>query len=165
MGMDLVGYLCFIPQGADKIIKEHVKNLNSILNETSSVRFIKDIAKKKSVLENPVDALVGLGVDMAHYQDMCGLDPYSPDNRAEVFERIIGDIEELMQDDPLKALGQCRDSNSVQRKINGKYVDVVFAGQATYGDSPDGIGYNILESFNKLGFVDQFEKAINWSKK
>ena len=165
MGMDLVGYFCFIPQGGEKIIKEHVKNLSSILNETSSVRFIKDIKKKKSILENPIDALVGLGVDMAHYQDMCGFDPYDKENWSELFERLSGDIKELMQDDPLKSLGQCRDSNSVQRKINGKYVDIVFAGQATYGDSPDGIGYNILESFNKLGFVDQFEKAINWSKK
>jgi len=65
---------------------------------------------------------------------------------------------------PLELLGQCRDSNSVQQKINGKFVDIIFAGEMTWGDSPSGTGYHIIELFVRLGFTDQFYKAINWGK-
>ena len=165
MGMDLCGYFCFMPQGASKIIKEHVKNINSILNETPSVKFIKDIKKKKSTLENPIDALIALGVDFAYYADLLCADHYDAEKREEFFESIKGDLEELMSEDPLKTLSQCRDTNSVQRKINGKPVDIIFAGQATWGDAPEGGGYQVLDLFSRLGFTDQFEKAIDWGNK
>ena len=165
MGADLYGYFCFIPQDAGKIIKKHINNLNTVLGKTQSVTYIREINKKKSIPKGPIDTLTKLGVDISYYSDIVQIDAYDKENRSEILEYVKGDLETLIKDDPLTLLSKCRDSNCVQRKVNGKYVDVVFAGEMTGGDEPEGTGYNILKLFSSLGFVDQFEKNIKWSKK
>ena len=46
--------------------------------------------------------------------------------------------------------------------INGQEVRVMFAGDSTHGDEPDGDGYLVLRAMCILGYYDVFHAAINW---
>ena len=44
-------------------------------------------------------------------------------------------------------------------------VHVLFAGELTWGDSPTGAGYKVLESLSKLGLENKFFGAIKWGRR
>lgn len=58
-----------------------------------------------------------------------------------------------------------RDVASVTQKINGKKVTILFAGDMSWGDEPQGTGYAVMKALYNLGVGDMLWKSVPWDRR
>lgn len=173
MGADMLGYFLYVPtKKSGKILKNHLDKVRDCLSP-NSVRFLKDLSKgkksSKSKEVTPFQSLEKAGVDVDAYINDLGIEVIENDSAPDeldgegtsvLIEAVKEDLQVLSQD----IHWGFRDMASTGIKVNGCQVDVYFAGGMSWGDEPDGAGYDMLKRMNRLGVFDAFYRAIPWQK-
>ena len=117
----------------------------SIINKQKSK--IKKALRKKDW----ADAVANLGVDTGYF------DNEQTDDNKEIVKIWLNEL-------TLSGF-RARDVNSMTITINGKKIDIFYAGERTWGGAPDGGGYNLFDRLYLLGIGDVLYNSINWGKK
>jgi hypothetical protein len=137
MGADMIGYILVRPaKGADKIAKQQIEKIKTILSNT------------KLTPEKKVDKLISANVDLE----------YSHDIEEMGDSKFIEIVDGLVQSMDLQIAG--RDLMSRFAVIKGRRIEILVAGDMSWGDEPGGFGYNLLKTYVQLGISVAWEKAI-----
>ena len=143
MGADLCGQFMVVPElGWEALLEARCNDLVAILEN----KLIEDTVKLADLNE--------LGVDHAYIADNIGTD---------TTEDVLAKITELIDLARTFNLDRgYRDQTSLGLAVNGKRFHILFAGEMSWGDSPDGDGYKMLEALNYLGIWTLFHDALDW---
>ena len=163
MGADLLGYwLHFEAKKGEKLIKERIKELKSVLSDPVSVKFMKGEETPR------IKKLEEMGVYINDYQANIEneLSEEDDDSKHEqmLIDHILEDLEAL-GDEPIAELEEVRDAAWHSLKINDATIQVIFTGELSYGDEPEGRGYAIIKILSYLGITQCTFDAINWGNK
>ena len=148
MGADLIGHFVIVPDEAcGRVVETALDTITSILGD------------KKASLKKKIHQLEGVGVYCQDLADNRGLDLDGDGDRQDVLDQV----QDLADDARgFSHESGARDLSSICRHVNGKAVTIMFAGELSYGDEPDGGGYTVLKALQYLGIADAFEREINW---
>lgn len=135
MGADMIGYTLVRPaKGADKIAKKQLSKIETILSNEKLTAFQR------------VQKLYKAGVEL----DYTGDDLSS--------EECLEAIEGLVELIDLEVHG--RDLMSRIATVRGRKIEILSAGEMSWGDEPDGEAYNLLKAYVQLGISDAWERSI-----
>lgn len=138
MGADLLGYTIVRPlRGSTKIAEKHIAKIKTVLSSTK----LTDAQKMKS--------LGKLSVELNYSHDVESM------SDAEYIETIKDLVESVKLGDE-----GGRDLSTRWALIGGRKIEILFAGDMSWGDEPDGHGYNILKTYDQLGISHAWERAI-----
>lgn len=143
MGADLIGYTLVRPaKGADKIANKQIAKIKTVLSNAK----LDD--KRK------VSKLIELGAELSFSHDTDDM------SDADFIDTMKGLVDSVDGED-MKLTGYYRDLNSRQAKIGKKQIEILFAGDMSYGDEPEGTAYNLLKTLVELGVSDAWERALS----
>ena len=142
MGADLCGQFMVVPELEWRVL------LEARMND------LEAIMKAKLTDTEKLADLSELDVDHAYLADSFG-----SDSDDEVLQRIAEMIDLARTFDLDQGY---RDQTSLGLSVNGKRIHILFAGEMSWGDSPDGDGYKMLEALNYLGIWTLFHDALDW---
>ena len=153
MGADQIGYLSIIPTGSKskQIVKKRVDELDAL--------FAKHGGKPDSVKEI-IAGLNKIGLDTESLlESACCEDEEALVN---MVRESVSTVKERATD-PSRIDG--RDVASRRQKINGVEVSIIFAGEMSWGDDPDGWGYVSLKALDTIGVLEDLEALVPFNKK
>jgi hypothetical protein len=137
MGADMIGYVLVRPaKGADKIAKKQIAKIKTVLSN--------DKLTDKKKVDRLIKARVEL--DFSHNVDEM--------SDVEFVETVKGLVESV----DLNVDG--RDLMSRYAKVRGREIEILSAGDMSWGDEPDGYAYNLLKTYVQLGISDAWENAL-----
>jgi hypothetical protein len=137
MGADMIGYVLVRPaKGADKIAKKQIAKIETVLSNT------------KLTDEKKVAKLLNANVELDFSHDVEEM------SDAEFVETVKGLIESVN----LNVDG--RDLMSRYAKVRGREIEILSAGDMSWGGEPDGYAYNLLKTYVQLGISDAWENAL-----
>lgn len=167
MGANMLGSFLYVPKNSNKILKKHLDKIEKCL-APNSVKFILDLkSKKKSAptTANVFDDLKKVGVSVGDYlQDnysSSDVEDLEEDERRELLEDIKADVAELKKE--INLAYDHLDLAYDHLVVNGCHVDVYFAGEMSWGDEPEGGGYQLIKLMLRTGVASAFFKAIPWN--
>lgn len=143
----MIGCFAFIPaktEKRNKVFKEHMGKVKAILEDG------KDLTSSDAL-----GKLYELGVQTEYMMEL-------NDDEPETLEEIGQLYDNVMENEQVS---HCRDMAATEIKVNGERVNVFFAGDMSWGDEPEGAGYEQLEAMRKIGLLAAFEQSIDWGKK
>lgn len=153
MGADLLGYFAYVPEkGHSKIIKDHAKKVDAIIRDAEHLDFGDD-----KLMDKVFKQLKKMGCQVDQILDECSGDAES------VFNVLLADLA-TAKAFSLKGFDY-RDCTWSGVKINGTKVSVLFAGERSWGDEPDGAGYIELRALARSGTFDALYNAVPWGNK
>lgn len=155
MSSGLTGMFLFVPMNYPKIISQAIKKIKRVLPKTNSNTelFLKDTDYTKIIAQ-----IEALGIDLEYYKEIYPCEEEIQD----LIDSVHNDLKELEKiEDPLNAA----DLVYISQKVNGKQVLVCFAGDTSYGDEPDGEGYQTMQLLVHLGIWEILNKSIPWNIK
>lgn len=152
MGADLIGYWAIVPVvGTDAFVKSELKAIKKILCGDKGIEEITDGDFKLE--DEVVEQLKRRGIEDS--QDMP-----SP---LEYLQAVVGYMEALK--DFTATDFPYRDGTFAEMTVNGVKVRTLFAGEMSWGDEPDGSGYQVLKALGELGIESKLYKKIPWGAK
>ena len=166
MGADMVGAFLYVPvKISGKVLKKHLNAVEKCL-APNSIKFILDLKSKKKSAPTTADVFADLkkiGVSIGDYGNDLGIDDEEADEdqRKEFLEAIQADLDFLKKDIDF----DFRDLAYDHLVVNGCHVDVYFAGEMSWGDEPEGSGYQLIKTMLRFGVAQAFFKAIPWDKR
>ena len=152
MGADLIRYHAFVPlKAADKLLEAHLTKLDKALALIGGPDKIADGGLDPKVAALAIKALETAGARVQDFDDLA---------TAEALQSFVADIELVRNFDP--AQFNYRDSASATVKINGVDMAMLFAGELSWGDEPQGAGYTALRALYRTGLIDVLYDAVPW---
>lgn len=149
MGADMLGYFAIVPKNYKGILKRKLDKIDKalkLLKDPGDMRFEEGNKNALTLLEKA-------GVD---------LEGSYPDMNEEDTLAAIHEDRKLFDGVTLDAGIGFRDIATLTQKINGSDVTVFFAGEMSWGDEPDGGGYQLLRALSRLGIGDALWNAVRW---
>ena len=146
MGADLITYAVAMPtKGVKKIAAKEINRIGKAL----------DALDKEAILahEKGWDLLVkALGIDGSLYEN-----DFGEEDVERLWDSVVEDLE-LVEgfDEGFSA----RDCGSWNGTIGGKQVEILYAGDMSWGDSPDGLGYKTIGALWRLGIGDKLYDKV-----
>lgn len=160
MGADLLGYHTMIPDKLTakekKILKKHLDDFEKLLK---SKNFAQKLAKETSAndpLLSQLNSLSPLMVD-----DMSNRITYDEENfeqLEELIEEILGLIPDARKFIDTLNFGGERDLSSRIYTILGRKFHSIFAGEMSWGDEPEGEGYELFKNLDRVGLLSKIEE-------
>ena len=160
MGQDLIGYQTMYPQELTdkekKELKEYLGRVDSLLKTPNLGKIIEE-----EQTETPMGT---------YLKQLNELIPYLPSDlddegltETEDIQFKVGEYLEMIPEaleflDSLELNG--RDVSDRVFTLLGRNYISVFAGDMSYGDEPEGTGYETLKLLDKIGLIDRLEALI-----
>lgn len=145
MGANMLGYTLVKPVKGEAIAKKHLDSIKKVLQ--SDVNNVKKLYR-----------LNDLCVNLIEYNQYEEVDDEDSESIDRILEGIKNDVAQL-ETDGLE-IPLFRDVNMRYAKIGKKRIEIVFAGELSWGDEPDGLGYKYLKRIVTLGISDKWEAAL-----
>lgn len=163
MGADMIGYQTMMPE---KLTKEEKKILNDHLDELETLLkgkdFIKKLAKEKTWEDPLLKKLNDIAPLIPSEMENITFDSDDEEDQEELkdlIESVFGYIPEarkFINASETKFGG--RDTSYRSYTILGRTFYAVFAGEMSWGDEPDGEGYQLLKNLDRVGVLSLIEK-------
>lgn len=158
MGADLIGYHYCGPENFSEEILEKAKAYyDRLLNRTLEIKRELDL---KTELTNddweendPYVILLG-----EIYKELDCPEPAYMDDEAMDFSSAIHEYnngEEFIDNLVAVWRGSGRDVSARTATVGGEKISIVFAGERTWGDSPDGIGFSLFRSISAIPNMEE----------
>lgn len=151
MGADFCGYTVFFPEKAGKLVTSHLDKLEAMLAGAED-RW----AGEWGIPDKEFKALEKFGVDM----DSLNGGGDEPENTLASLRESIAIAREFTDFKP----GQYghRDGTESVVCVNGVKVSIMTAGEMSWGDEPEGAGYECLRALVRTGLEMALYKSIPW---
>ena len=157
MGADMIGYQSMFPV---EFTKDEKEKLNKYLDEVEKLLKTPNLAnlitKEDSAegtylkqLNELVDSLPNEIEEMGYHDDEEELK-----SLIEAYTDLIPDAREFINEPNVSE----RDSSTRIYNILGRKYQSVFAGEMTWGDEPEGGGYEVLKNLDKIGILWKAEE-------
>ena len=152
MGAELIGYFTIVPNNWKEVAQKKIDELNEIMGkadpskiETTIARFVKaetswpqlDIEDYFSDGETPEEILASIKDCIPTMDQIC---------------------------EALDSFASARDSADMPIEIKGVRFDIVFCGERSWGDEPDGYGYQNAKMLDESGISDAWNTEVTRSK-
>lgn len=163
MGADLIGASITLPvKLSDKEkqkLRDHFKELKKIL-DTPNIS--KIIAKELNSNYPYLNKILELAPGVVYAIDECS-DNTDPEEIEEVLENVIdtlGDIDTMLDMDRIIDHGSlyARDTSSCSVKIHNRDYETFFGGEMSWGDEPEGAGYEFIKNLIIAGLQFALEE-------
>ena len=159
MGADMIGYHTMVPQ---KYTERELKELNSYRDNLEALfkgaDFIKTLAKETHSDEPILKQLNDMVPEFVHDLNNITYDEEDTGDLTSMVEEMIEDIKtarEFLKDPDIDS---ARDTSMRCYTILGRKYTSYFAGDMSWGDSPDGEGYNKLKTVDRTGLLYKIEE-------
>lgn len=162
MGADMIGYQTMMPE---KLTKEEKKILNAHLDELETLLkgkdFIKKLAKEKTFDDPLLKKLNELSPLIPSEMENITFDADDEEDQEELkdlIESVYGYIPEARKfiNAPETNFGG-RDTSYRSYTILGRKFYSVFAGEMSWGDEPNGDGFQLLKNLDRVGVLSKIE--------
>jgi len=158
MGADLLGYITLIPYKlTDKEIKECEKHLNDLENLLKNPDFICKIASEESSDAPMTKALQKLSPRAVYEMEMISYNGEDIEELEDLFENIlelIPQAKSFIHNPTIESRDTCWRSY----RILGRNFLMIFAGDTSWGDEPQGEGYETLKMIDMVGILSKIEE-------
>ena len=157
MGADLLGYQTIFPV---KFTEEELEKLNKYINRIDSFLSTPNLAdlisKEESEDDTYLKQLNELVPEIAYAIEEMGYhdDVEEIDSLINTFKDYIPEAREFIEEPHICE----RDSSTRVIKLLGREIQIVFAGEMSWGEEPEGYGYEKLKSLDKLGILWEIER-------
>jgi hypothetical protein len=154
MGADLIGYHVAYPvKEGLQIIKKQIKDIEAIVKTGGGWDKLLAENCAPEIRDAVLAKLAGIGAE-ADGSDLALDELYYLKDDLDL-------IKNVKKPDDFAG----RDLTWYNARINGQTVYFMFAGEMSWGDEPDGAGYNMLRALVRLGIEHRMYGAIKWGKK
>lgn len=146
MGADLITNSIMFPRrDGIKIIRREAKRIEAGLTKAKTIEDLEQL------------------VSVDDYGNENGTDYSKDEGVAELKELIKADLEEVKK---IKTFDDItgRDTSWHEFGVNDVQVLCLFAGEMTWGDSPEGYGYKILGCLSRLYIAATLHNSIPWRR-
>jgi len=161
MGADLIGRFLYLPEkltdSEKKILQDHLNQIKDLIDE-KKVEHLLDGEHDQEV-DEILNKLYNLGTETNDYH--CD----TPEGFIERMQLALSDGEEFIKKgimfDRATAVNylEITGARQTQRDLNIKRsVKVIFSGEMSWGDDPDGPTYNMIGSLELLGITNWLYK-------
>jgi hypothetical protein len=146
MGADLVSYGIVLPaKGTGYVVSREVFRIVKALDRLDVEVLIKD----KDGFDKVAEAL---GISGGTYSnDMC------EEDTAQLIELVKEDLK--LAEGFSEKFG-ARDMGDLHVTIGGRKVIILYAGEMSWGDTPEGEGYQTLQALWRLGIADKLLEKV-----
>jgi len=152
MGADLIGYQTMYPSKFDdkekKILKEYLDKVKALLNTPN----LANILTKEKIATDPYYKLLLESASYINYEIEDRGYHDSEEEIQELIDEVIGCLEgayNFIENTEIEE----RDVSSRTYTFGGIEYTSIFAGEASWGDEPDGYGYETLRSLDRVGLL------------
>ena len=152
MGADLIGYQTMFPEKFTNEEKEKLlKHLDDIEKLLKTPKLPTLVANEEDANGKYLKQINDIVPDLANDIEEHGYHDDDEEIRylIESFIELIPDAREFIENPQIYS----RDSSSREYNILGRVFVSVFAGELTYGDEPEGQGYETLKNLDKLNLL------------
>lgn len=169
MGADMIGYQTMMP---DKLTKKEKEILNAHLDELETLLkgkdFIKKLAKEKSCNDPLLSKLNEISPLIPSEMENLSFDGENEEDQEELKDLIDSVLEYIPEarkfiNAPETNFGG-HDTSYRSYTILGRTFYSVFAGEMSWGDEPDGEGYQLLKNLDRVGVLSKIEELTIPSK-
>jgi hypothetical protein len=147
MGADLIGYFLHAPKNWKRILDKQADKI------TKMIGWIR--APESEMPEAMLEDLEKAGVDLKY--------GYTDIDQQLLAQSIMDDLE-LAQQFSFNNGGSPRDMITGEVMVGGKKVLFACAGEMSWGDEPEGQGYQELRAIWRLGIGNLLSKALKSNK-
>ncbi len=150
MGADMLGFFLTYPSNAaaTKAVRKHVA---AVMKDLSAVADLEALRTGEynagSISKEKVDAFLEKHTGWQDEVENCELEP------GDAVDLIMKDLDLVAEFDPKHGFDY-RDVAQTGMKVNGVEVVTLFAGGMSWGDEPDGGGYQALKAMWRSGTGD-----------
>ena len=157
MGADLIGYQTMFPV---KFTEEELAKLNQFLDKInqllSTPNLAKLVSKEESAEDTYLKQLNELVPALPNEMDVWGYydDEEELKELIKTYKDLIPDAREFIESPSINE----RDSSSRIHTILGRKYVSVFAGEMSWGDEPQGSGYELLKDLDRVNLLREIEQ-------
>jgi hypothetical protein len=163
MGANLIGYQTMMPV---KLTKEEKKIFNNHLDELDTLLkgkdFIKKLAKEKTCDDPILKKLYEIAPLITSEMENLSFGSEDEEDQEELKDLIDSFIEYIPEARKFINASETNfggeDTSYRTYTILGRNFYSVFAGEMSWGDEPDGEGYQLLKNLDRVGVLSLIEK-------
>jgi hypothetical protein len=146
MGADLISYQIVLPaKGTKAIVAKEVKRLSAAFKKLDKDKLLDD--------PNAWDIIIkALGIREWDYENDIG-----EQDAERLYDMVETDLENVAGFD--EGFG-ARDIGGGEVTIGGKKVVIMYAGEMSWGETPEGLGYQTIGALWRLGIGDKIQDKV-----